>query len=355
VPVPAQPPDHPVKLEPGAGEATSVTVPPFGSLTLQPSVDPVVQPTPPPLTVPDPVPATVTLSVYVDGWNVTVTYFAAFTYSVHVFGAPVTGVHPDQYLKTEPASAVPVSVTVWYPPLSAGFATKVVHPSVAPVAQLRPAPVIVPVPPPLEEAVTAKVAGSNFAVTYFALFMDTVQLSGAPVTGVQLPQLLKTELASGVAVSVTVLYAVVLPGFGTTLVHPSDEPVVQLRPAPAMVPAPFPVVAAMSVQVLGSNWAETYFAALMVTVQTFGEPLTGVHPDQLLKTELASGVAVSVTVLYAIEAGGFATWAVHPTADPLVQLRPAPEIVPTPFPDGDAVSVNVLGSSRTDTYLGPLT
>jgi hypothetical protein len=32
-------------------------------------------------------------------------------------------------------------------------------------------------------------------------------------------------------------------------------------------------------------------------VQVLGAPVTGVHPDQLLNTELAPGVAVSVTVL----------------------------------------------------------
>jgi hypothetical protein len=80
-------------------------------------------------------------------------------------------------------------------------------------------------------------------------------------------------------------------------VQPAGFEGVQLRPAPEMAPDPVPDDAAVNVQVLGSNFAETYFALLMSTVHAFGVPVTGVHPDQLLKTELPSGVAVSVTTL----------------------------------------------------------
>jgi hypothetical protein len=61
VPVPAQPdPDHPLKAEPAAGVAVSVTEPPEDSLAVQPLGMRVAQVMPPPVTVPLPVPAVVT-------------------------------------------------------------------------------------------------------------------------------------------------------------------------------------------------------------------------------------------------------------------------------------------------------
>jgi hypothetical protein len=240
-----------------------------------------------------------------------------------------------------------------YAVVSAGFATRAVHPSGVALAQLRPAPVTLP--DPLSVAVTANAFGSNFAVTYFAALIVTVQLAGAPATGLQPVQLLNTELASGVAVSVTVSYAALLPGFATAAVHPAVEPVVQLRPAPEIVPTPVPSVEALSANVLVSNFAETYFAPLIETVQLAGAPATGVQPVQLLKTELASGVAVNVTVVYAVVLPGFGTALTHPAEEPVVQLRPAPVMVPAPEPRRDALSAYVLGSNFTVTYFGPLT
>jgi hypothetical protein len=345
-----------VNVDPLLGVATSDTTEPFGSVALQPSVDPVVQLTPPPVTVPAPVPTTVTLSGYVAGWKVADTDRAALMYTEQEFGSGML-VQPVQRLTTEPASGAAVSVTVVYDHVSGGFATSAVQPSVAPVAQLRPAPVMVPVPPlAMAVAVSGNVLGSNFAVTDFAPpVMYTVQVLGAPETGVHPDQLLNTEFGPAVAVSVTVAYAVVFAGFGTAIVQPSVDPVVQLRPPPLMVPTPVPDVAAVSGHVLGSNRADTAFAALTLTVQTFGVSAAGIQPDQLLNTELASGVAVSVTVVYALVFAGFGTVLAHPSVEPVVQLRPAPVIVPTPVPVEDAVRVNALGSNLAVTLFGPLT
>ena len=60
----------------------------------------------------------------------------------------------------------------------------------------------------------------------------------------------------------------------------------------------------VSVYVAGWNVAVAVFAPVIVAVHVF--PLTLVQPDQLLKSELPSGTAVSVTV------APFATSAVHP-------------------------------------------
>jgi hypothetical protein len=85
--------------------------------------------------------------------------------------------------------------------------------------------------------------------------------------------------------------------------------------------------------VLGANVAVTVFAALIATVQTFPETL--VHPDQLVRMELASGVAVRTTC---VAGAVFATLTVQPAVDPLVQEIPSPVMVPFPMPDVLAVS-----------------
>ena len=56
------------------------------------------------------------------------------------------------------------------------------------------------------------------------------------------------------------------------------------------------------------------------------------QPDQLLKIDDPSGVAVRVTV------SPFATGALQPVAEPLVQARPGPVTVPTPVPAVATVS-----------------
>jgi hypothetical protein len=175
----------------------------------------------------------------------------------------------------------------------AGFSAAPTQPTEDPVVQASPAPVTVPAPVPLVTAVMGTVFGSNFAVTDFAVFTVSVQVF-VPAIAVQPLQLLKTEVSFAVAVSVTVVYVLVSPGLPTSAVQPSGEPVVQASPAPVTVPPPVPVVAALSGIPLGSNFAVTVFPGEAVTVHVL--PATAVQPLQLLNTDPALGVAVSVTV-----------------------------------------------------------
>jgi hypothetical protein len=131
----------------------------------------------------------------------------------------------------------------------------------------------------------------------------------------------------------------VLAGLSTREEQPPGFDGVQLRPAPVMAPAPVPVSLALRGHVLGSNRAVTAFALLTSTVHAFGVPVTGVQPVQLLNTEFASGVAVSVTTLYEVVFPGLSTDVVQPALEPVVQESPEPVIVPTPVPDVAAVTV----------------
>ncbi len=144
-----------------------------------------------------------------------------------------------------------------------------------------------PAPVPAVFTVRAYVLGWKVAVTVFAPVIDTVHV--APLTEAQPVQLFRIELASGVAVRVTVA------PFATAVVQPAVDPVVQAMFGPVTVPVP-PEAVALTVRayVLGWNVAVTVFAPVIETVQTF--PAIEVHPVQLAKTDVAPGVAVSVMV-----------------------------------------------------------
>src|SRR5439155_9857543 len=108
VPVPEQPPPlQPVKVEPAAGVAVSVTAVPLAKLAVH--VAPQVIPAGALVTVPLPVPAEVTVRVKVCSVKVAVTVVAAesVTTQVPVPEQPL----PLQPLKAEPAAGVAVSVT----------------------------------------------------------------------------------------------------------------------------------------------------------------------------------------------------------------------------------------------------
>src|SRR5438309_1341194 len=107
-PVPEQPPPlQPVKVEPAADAAVSVTAVPLAKLAEQ--VAPQVIPAGELVTVPLPVPALLTVSAKLGRLKVAVTVVAAETVTVQ---APVPE-HPPplQPLKVEPAAALAVSVT----------------------------------------------------------------------------------------------------------------------------------------------------------------------------------------------------------------------------------------------------
>jgi hypothetical protein len=190
------------------------------------------------------------------------------------------------------------------------------------------------------------VLGSKIAVTERAPLIEIVQAAGFPPTGVQPTQFLKIEPSAGVAVSVTVVYAVVLAGLSIGAVQPAVEPVVQATPPPVTVPAPVPDTVRVSGKALGSNRAVIVFAALTEAVQEVGSLASGVQPIQLLKTEPLAGTALTVTVVYAEVSPGLSIGAVQPAVEPVVQESPGPVTVPAPVPFIAIVSGNVAGSNR---------
>src|SRR5207244_4111949 len=183
-PVPEHPPPlQPLKVEPAAGVAVSVTAVPLAKLAVH--VAPQVIPTGELVTVPLPVPALLTVSAKLGRPKVAVTVVAAETVTVQ---APVPEQPPPlQPVKVEPAAALAVSVT----PVPLGKLAEQVAPQLIPAGEL----VTVPLPVPALLTVSAKLGRLKVAETV------TVQ---APVP-VQPPPLqpVKVELTFGAAVSVT--------------------------------------------------------------------------------------------------------------------------------------------------------
>jgi len=142
VPVPEQPPLQPVKIDPAAGAAVSVTPVPLAKLAAQ--VAPQVMPAGLLVTVPAPAPALETVSVKV-GVKVAVTVVAAEIVTTH---DPVPE-HPPPFqpLKVEPAAGVAVSVT----------AVPLVKLAEQVAPQSMPAGELVTVPLPVPAGVTVRV------------------------------------------------------------------------------------------------------------------------------------------------------------------------------------------------------
>jgi hypothetical protein len=183
--------------------------------------------------------------------------------------------------------------------------------------------------------VRVQALGAKVAVTVRAPVIETVQR--APETLVHPDQPVKIDAASsGAAVSVTAVAGEV---FGTAVVQPAVEPLVQEMSSPVTVPFPRPLVLTVSAQVLGANVAETVRAAVTETVQTF--PEYDVQPDQRDRIELGPGVAVSVTT-----AGGEVTGtsAVHPEVEPVVHEIPPPSTVPVPVPPATTVRRTIFSN-----------
>ena len=118
--------------------------------------------------------------------------------------------------------------------------------------------------------------------------------------------------------------------FASGSLQSPPDPVAQAMPGPVTVPVPVPVATVVSRYVDGWKVAVTFFAAVMETVQLV--PAYVLQPDQLLKIDDPSGVAVRVTV------SPFATGALQPAVDPEVQAMPAPVTVPAPVPAVATVS-----------------
>src|SRR5436309_2706383 len=226
VPVPEHPPPlQPLKVEPMAGMAVSITTVPLAKLAEQ--VAPQVMPAGELVTVPLPVPALLTVSAKVGRLKVAVTVVAAETVITH---DPVP-VHPPplQPLKVEPAAGVAVTVTA----VPLGKLAEHVAPQVIPAGEL----VTVPLPVPALLTVSATVGRAKVAVTVVAALRVTVQ---APVPEHPPPlQPVKVEPAAGVAVNVTAV----------PLVKLAEHVAPQVIPAGLLVTVPEPVPAGVTVRV----------------------------------------------------------------------------------------------------------
>src|SRR5213080_4433646 len=218
VPVPEHPPPlQPLKVEPVAGLAVSVTAVPLVKLAEQ--VAPQVIPAGELVTVPLPVPTLLTVSAKLGRLKVAVTGVAVETVTTQV---PVPE-HPPplQPLKVEPAAGLAVSVTA----VPLAKLAEQVAPQVMPAGEL----VTVPLPVPAGVTVRVKVCGVKVAVTVVAPETVTVQ---APVPVQPAPlQPLKAEPAAGVAVSVTAV----------PLAKLAAQVAPQVMPAGALVTVPVPV------------------------------------------------------------------------------------------------------------------
>jgi hypothetical protein len=106
VPPPEQSPDHPVKPEPVAGVAVSVTLVPLSNACEQ--VEPQLSPTGLEVTEPEPDPDLDTLKLSGTAVKVAI---AALALSIVRLHSPVPEQAPDQPEKTEPLAGVAVSVT----------------------------------------------------------------------------------------------------------------------------------------------------------------------------------------------------------------------------------------------------
>jgi hypothetical protein len=159
----------------------------------------------------------------------------------------------------------------------------------APLPQLIPPPVTVPDPVTDTESWKDVVPPVNVAFTLFALFITTAQVGVVPEQAP--PQPVKVAPEDGVAVSVTVAFAVWLA------VHVLP-PAPQLIPTPVTVP--LPVTVTVSAKPLGPpiappvKVAETLLATFIRTVQVVAVPPQA--PVQPPNVAPVAGVATSVTV-----------------------------------------------------------
>src|SRR5437773_3784240 len=223
-PGPEQPPPvQPLKVEPPAGAAVSVTAVPLAKLAAQ--VAPQVMPAGLLVTVPAPVPALETVSVKVCRVKVAVTVVAPE--SVTVQGLVPAQPPPLQPLKVEPAAGAAVSVT----------AVPLVKLAAQVAPQLMPAGLLVtvPAPAPALETVSTR-AGVKVTVTVVAAEIVTTH---DPVPEQPPPlQPPKVEPAAGAAVSVTAV----------PLAKLAAQVAPQSMPAGELVTVPLPVPAGVTVR-----------------------------------------------------------------------------------------------------------
>src|SRR5205823_3595817 len=240
-PVPEQPPPlQPLKVEPAAGVAVSVTVVPLAKLAVH--VAPQVIPAGELVTVPLPVPAVLTVSATVCRVEVAVTVGAGGGVLAH---DPVPEQPPPvQPLKVEPAAGIGVNVT----------AVPLVKLAEQVAPQLIPAGALVTVPLPVPAGVTVRVKVCTVKVAVTVVAADSVT-THAPAPEQPPPlQPLKVEPAAGAAVSVTAV----------PLAKLAEQVAPQVMPAGLLVtvPAPVPALETVSVKVCRVKVAVTMVAAL---------------------------------------------------------------------------------------------
>src|SRR5262245_11311357 len=224
VPVPVQPPPlQPVKVEPTAGAAVSVTAVPLANEAEH--VAPHVMPAGALVMVPLPGPVLLTVGAKLCNAKVAVTDCAALIVTAQ---EPVPVQPPPlQPVKLEPAAGVAVRVT------AVPLANEAEH--VAPHVMPAGALVMVPLPAPVLLTVSAMPCSAKVAVTDCAALIVTAQV---PVP-VQPPlQPVKVEPAAGVAVRVTTV----------PVVKEVEHVAPHVMPAGAlvMVPLPAPVLLTVS-------------------------------------------------------------------------------------------------------------
>src|SRR5436190_736268 len=321
VPVPEHPPPlQPVKVEPAAGVAVSVTAVPLAKLTEQ--VAPQLIPTGELVTVPLPVPAGVTVRVKLCRVKVAVTVVAAETVTTH---DPVPEQPPPlQPVKVEPAAGVAVNVTA----VPLAKLAEQLAPQLIPAGEL----VTVPLPVPALLTVSAKLGRLKVAVTVVAAESVTVQ---APVPEQPPPvQPVKVEPAAAVAVSVTAV----------PLAKLAEQVAPQLIPAGELVTVPLPVPAleTVRVKVCGVKVAVTVVAAEHLTVQA---PVPEQPPPlQPLKVEPAAGTAVSVTAVPLVKLAAQVAPQLMPAGLLVTVPAPAPALETVSTRAGVKVAVTVVAA-----------
>jgi hypothetical protein len=210
------------------------------------------------------------------------TDFAVLIVTVQVGALPVQA--PVQPEKDAPAAGVAVSVT-------AEFVGRFALHAEAPLPQLIPPPLTVPLPVTTTESSTdvapAPLPVVNDAVTDLAAAICTVQVGVAPLHAPPQPE--NVAPAAGVAVSVTV-------AFTDGVVLQVVAPLPQLIPVPVTVPDPKTETVSRKPApptVPPAKVAVTLFDSFIRTVQVVPDPPQA--PVQPVKVAPRAGVATSDT------------------------------------------------------------
>jgi hypothetical protein len=292
VAVPAHAPDHPVKSEAGAAVAVRVTMAPV--VKLAEHVLPQSIPAGEEATVPLPAPLLLTARLYRSMSKLAVTDLAASMVTVQV---PVPLHAPDHPANVDVPSGLAVNVTS----VPAARLAAHVLPQEIPAGD----EVTVPLPVPAFATFKPSWTTSKFAATDLAEVMVTTQV---PVPTQAPDQPVNTDPPSAVAARLmTAPVTRLAPHVVPQLIPDGEDPT---------VPAPAPVLLTANAYWTRSKLAVTDLAASMARVHA---PVPLQAPDQPVKVELASGLAVNVTTV------------------PVAKL--AAHVLPQATPAGDEVTV----------------